>query len=104
MNNPCTQCTHAEHYPRGKAGKMQYNFCTKQGCDKLLKYRRILVSKRKYKQGEPIFSLDDLLLQQFVYAFLEVLSISVWKAFATINNSHQAIKRGGVSTKQLRKW
>lgn len=95
MNNPCTQCAHAEHYPRGKTGNTQYNLCTKQGCDKLLKYQEYLVSKRKYKQGEPIFSLDDLLLQQFVYIFGGIKHIEVVKHLQ-LSTILSAIKRGGI--------
>ena len=96
MNNPCTHCLSAEHFKIGKTQKRSFHYCNEISvCGKYLRHKEYLLSKRKYRQGEPITSLDELLQQQFVYVFRSIRHIEVVKhlQLATILS---AINRKGI--------
>ena len=69
MKHPCKECPYAEHHPRGKTGKQHYHTCTKGGCEKKEKYHEYRISTRKYIQGEPIKSIEELLGEEMIYIF-----------------------------------
>lgn len=63
--NPCRYCVAAFHNKR--TGHHIPNFTVEcQVCENRKEYNRHLESKRKYTDGHPIVSLDELLEQEFV--------------------------------------
>lgn len=70
MTNPCTKCVNAKHFPKGTAGKRNYHVCKDSiDCDKIVKYKEYLQSKRIYERGEVIMDLSELLTQEFVFIY-----------------------------------
>lgn len=80
MKNPCANCKDAKHFVIGKTKTRHCHYCTASTvCDKYIKYRELLQSKRKYEQGEPISNINELLEQEFVYVFGGIRHIEVVK-------------------------
>lgn len=61
--NPCRYCALSVEYK----GKHNQGFCKEcYECENLKKHKKYLLSQRKYKVGEPITNLEELLEQEFV--------------------------------------
>ena len=86
MNKPCSKCKYAV-----KLDSRSYScdIFHQDKCEKIMKYRRYLKSRRKYRPGELIVSLNTLMKQTFVYWHGKITHISVIK-----NQQYNVIMRG----------
>lgn len=80
---PCRNCKYAYEY-KGRRTEDDFNaLCSI--CDKNKKHKEYLQSKRKFTEGEPITTLDELLKQEFVMwgrcirniAIIKILQLSL---------------------------
>lgn len=74
--NPCRYCAlslsiNGKHYPRLNKE------CEK--CENIKKHKAYLLSRRKFVEGEPITSLDDLMQQEWVMWYHSTKHIEVFK-------------------------
>lgn len=97
--NPCYECEDSffwnnRHYP-----KFSNDLCKE--CKKRMKYEADLKSRRKYKDGETIVSMDELLEQKWVIWNGSTKSIEVVKSLQ-LRTVLQLLGRG-VFKKAIRK-
>lgn len=75
--NPCRYCAlssklNGKHYPK-------YNAKECVECENIKKHKQYLLSQRKFVEGEPITTIDELLQQEWVMWYHSTRHIEVFK-------------------------
>ncbi len=74
--NPCRRCSLSEKFKNMHVPSWKPE-CGE--CEKLKEHRKFLETKRKFKEGAPINSLDELLKQEYVMWYHQTRHIEVIK-------------------------
>ena len=74
-SNPCRRCEKAFVWKNRHTHGWECHF----DCEKYKKHQEYLESQRKYEEGEPITSLDELINQEWVMWFHTIRHVEVIK-------------------------
>lgn len=75
--NPCRYCSFSFNYKGKHEPQWRNEAC--QNCEDIKKHENYLQSQRKFVEGEPITSLDELLRQEWVMWYHNTKHIEVIK-------------------------